>query len=176
MQITKELIQECIKKWTPTIKKWARLYANTVAGYEDLYNEGLMAILEGLKTFDEKRGKLHAHLRVRISTAIKMAGIRSAFAVNIPVGTVTLKYLDNMKKYKNVGLTQSVLERAVQREVPNMVDIKDFVDYHDKRGIGHRYFFDGLTYQEIVAATGVSLATISRIINGIREKAKALKD
>ena len=176
MQITQELIQECIKKWTPTIKKWARLYANVISGYEDLYNEGLMAIIEGLKTYDANKGTVHTHLRVCISTAIKMAAIRSSFAVNIPVGTVTLKYLGNMKKYKNVGLTQAVMDRAVRRQVPNMVDIKDFIDYYDTKGIGRRYFLDGLTYQEIVAATGVSLATISRIINGIRNKAEALKD
>lgn len=176
MKITQKLIQECMTKWTPTIKKWARLYANTVAGYEDLYNEGLMAILEGLKTYDSKKGTLHGHLRVHISTAIKMAGIRSAFAVNIPVGTVTLKYLDNIKKYKNVGLSAAVLEKAVAKQGPNMLDIQDFIDTYDVKGIGRKYFLDGLTYQEIVAATGVSLATISRIINGIREKAEVLKD
>jgi uncharacterized protein YerC len=81
-----------------------------------------------------------------------------------------------MKKYKNVGLSDAVLEKAIYKQVPNMVDIQDFIDCYDVKGIGRKYFLDGLTYQEIVAATGVSLATISRIINGIRQKTEALKD
>lgn len=171
--MTKEKrLQFYLQKWMPSIKKWANRYANQVSGVEDLISEGILALIEALKNYDKKRGGTHAYICCCVSTAIKTAAMNSAFAVSIPSGTLTVMKGMDQKKFKAVPLDENRVAKTVIDHTAQIIEITDIIDFFDYNGVAHRYLIDDLTYEEIAKETGMSIATISRIVNKVREQAR----
>lgn len=162
------LVMKQIKQWTPIMRKWASQYENNIASAEDLFNEGVIGIIESIKRFDQDRKvSLSTFLYRCISNAIKSAAINSSFAVSVPSGSVRLI----KDQYKLRGTHIQEYDDIHSKEMPEglEIDIFEIIKKHDRDNIAHMYFIDGVNYKDIAIQTGFSLATISRIINKIRD-------
>lgn len=171
--MTKEQrLQFYLQKWMPSIKKWANRYSNQVCGPEDLISEGILSLIEALKNYDKKRGGIHAYICCCVSSAIKTAAMNNAFAVSIPSGTLTVMKNINQTKLKSVRLDENKITKTVIDNTPQIIEITDIIDFFDYNGVAHRYLIDELTYDEISKETGMSISTISRVVNKVKEQAR----
>lgn len=165
--------EEQIDNWMPLIKKLAARYNNTIAGFDDLVQEGILALIEGLNSYDSNdHGHINGYLRNIILRKIYSMAINSSFAVHVPSGSMKLleKQEGMIKSLKgfHVCLYDHADEPSYKDSNAEILDIKNLITEYDRDGIARMYFFEGLNYQEISLRTGVSLATISRHINLIR--------
>ncbi|GFR35987.1 sigma-70 family RNA polymerase sigma factor [Thermobrachium celere] len=60
-----------IKKYEPLIKRAIKMYIHDRNYYEDAYQEAVLAILQVLRGFDEKKGDFNAYIKCSVIYSVK---------------------------------------------------------------------------------------------------------
>jgi len=171
-----------IKNWMPLIKKISHRFHNRIAGFEDLINEGVIALIYGIESYTPDKGNIRGYLYNNIIKGIYNAAISNSFAVNVPSGSMRLLE-KNEELVKNLKGTHIGYIDSYTEEHSNLydnihfeddyrddiIDVRNIIKKYDENEMAYLYFFEGFKYEEISGKLGCSLATISRHINFIKE-------
>jgi len=165
------MIKEELDRWSSYIGVMANKFKNLKNQKDDLFNEGVVALLEGEKNYLEKYGNYEAYIKTVIRRRIHDKAVSGSFCVHFPAGSLrTIK--GNSQKIKSLqGIDIQNLQFSLYSKRNIDLDLKIDLNYlikkYDKNNIAKLYFKDGLNYEEIVNKTGINIATISRHINYI---------
>ncbi len=168
-----EYINNSIKKWKPLLCGMSYRFKNTICDYDDLYQEGILTIIESVSKFDPNKGKLNTFIFKCIKNGIKSAAIRNSFPLSVPSGS--LRILKNHVTREN---------RVPYRSGPNnlqnkpdfydknfaSVDIIDIVSVFDEQDMAYMHLINNYTYEEISEKVGISPSMVCRKVANIKNK------
>lgn len=149
---------EIINSLHKTLKHISSKYENTITSKDDLYNEGVIAILESIGRWDKKKSSLKHFLRNSILLKIRSVARKNTVAVT---------------RNKDKKCFYSIFEN-----IPHMkndieyLDLIDFIHVNDRRGICRKRLIENKTFKQISKETGLSIGTIANHIKKLGEKLK----
>lgn len=165
-----------IESWMPLISKLAGKFQNKISSFEDLVNDGITALIEGLEDYDPSNGVKEGYISKTIKRRIHDRAVTTSFTVHIPSGSLRLvdKKEINQMKGVNIDFWGDISERPelsydYSADMDGYIDLLDIIERFDKDGIARLYFIEGLNYKEIAEKANCSIAKVCRHINKMRE-------
>jgi RNA polymerase sigma factor (sigma-70 family) len=144
-KISEDDIKKIMKICGPLITKKYRYYKNTILSREDLINEAVLEILQKIHRWNPKKSDLKVFL-----------------------DNIILNRFKELKRKNNTII--DIRNRITYSPEENIIFSETLKIHDDPRGIGYKYFVEEKTYKEISDEIGISIGTISKIINKIRKK------
>lgn len=144
--------------------------------YEDMYSEGLLALVEAEKTFDPEKSKLTTHLTNRIYYAILtyctkemyggLSGWRTMYRKNITMRVDTSDELFYSDPTNRIAETEALLNLwSVLKKLPEKY--APAIELILRRLNGEK-----ITQAYMAEKYGVNQIHISRLLNTVKEKMK----
>jgi len=166
--------EELAQRYHRMVRACARPFFLRGGDSEDLIQEGMLGLLSAIREFDIDKGasfKTYAEIciRNRIQSAIRSASRKKHAPLNDGVS------LDEVLSDESQSLGVQYFQRSPEEQVLARETEKEFVTAYSQRlskleGQILRLYLDGLSYQEIAAATGRDGKAVDNAVQRIRRK------
>ncbi len=162
------------ERYIRPVRVCARPYFLIGGDSEDLIQEGMLGLLSAIREYDEAKGasfKTYAEvcIRNRIQSAIRYAARKKHAPLNDGVS------LDEVLSDETQSLGTQYYQRSPEEQVLARETEKEFITAYSQRlskleAQILRLYLDGLTYQEIAAATDRDVKAVDNAVQRIRRK------
>ena len=162
------------ERYIRLVRVCARPFFLSGGDSEDLIQEGMLGLLSAIREFEGTKGasfKTYAEIciRNRIQSAIRSAARKKHAPLNDGVS------LDDVLSDETQALGTQFFQRSPEEQVLARETEKEFINAYSQRlskleAQILRLYLDGLSYQEIAAATGRDVKAVDNAVQRIRRK------
>lgn len=163
-QTDRNAISVLMSRYIRLIWKRALSFSENYPDAEDLFQEGLLALLKATSTFDKSRGaKFSSYCDVCVTNRIRNA-VRATPDADKSIST------DDIDEPDNVTPEVICLEKESEKEI----NVKLSTLLSESEWSIFSLFLDDLSYKEISDKLGISVKAVDNGIFRVRKKLKAL--
>ncbi|MBQ9482063.1 MAG: sigma-70 family RNA polymerase sigma factor [Clostridia bacterium] len=160
---------EIIIKCSYIVKRVSRRYFLIGADTEDVYQEGLLGLLNAMRTYDESKGSFTYYAYLCVNSAVITAVRRYAGVKNEPLNKgLPLTTLDGSASF--VDPEQIYIEGENRRELVS--NIENELSPMERKILS--LYLKGLSYSEIEEKTGKPFKSVDNALQRIRRKLRKL--
>jgi len=167
-------IEQYVERLGGYIEALARINQNPIASADDLYGEGLLAIVN-LANENYEKFQNEIYVKSCIRNAIVSYALSNAGVTTIPPSTIfdilhnktSASEIKDTRKYRYILPNDAVYDPSFNE--CDKVTIRDIVDRYDRNGMARMVLLKGYSYKEAAKYSGVRPKTVYMRVKLIRD-------
>lgn len=165
-QRARRAVSMLIFRYLPLVKKKARAFSGDRAETEDLAQEGFLAFLNAVRSFDESRGaKFSSFAEVCVTNGIKNAVLKMGKNAEESLSDGFEEKIGDVSDPENICFEKEKTF-AIYSEIASLLSKKEWSIF--------KLYLDGLSYKEISERLGIPPKAVDNAVFRVKKKLRAL--